>query len=324
MSLREMLLPQDIGAIEEVSLASFQYPDHPEWSMQAEEIAETRDMVAQIRRYWPLLSILRRFSARFRDMFLGFVWEEDGRAAGLTLYQRQSGSVYYINNVSVLPEYRRRGIARRLVEAVFEQVRSRDGKMILLDVIAGNLPAVRLYEQLGWQHFSGTRHYSFTGDDLPEIQPLPDGCQLVEIPRSQWRPVYELDRRILPARVQAFRPVVESRYREPLVDRLMDALLGMKVQRFLVRQVGGQMVAGGMYNYRQRGDGINHIWLRIDPAHEQIAGPLLHTLMHRVQGLAQGKNLEVVFPTWQETLPAVCTQYGLAERYTYLTMGLEL
>lgn len=324
MSLRIMRLPQDIDAVEKISLAAFQYPDNPEWSMQADEIAETAEMIAQIKRYWPLLSLLRRFSARFRGMFLGFLYEEEGQAAGVTMYQRQSETDYYINNVSVLPAFRRRGIARSLVDAVIQDARSRDGKKIMLDVIAGNLPARQLYEKLGWEHFSGTRHFSFSGAGLPERVPFPPGYSLVEIPRGSWREGYDLDRRILPARVQHFRPVAEASYREPFYSQLLDALVGMKLQRWLVLHEEAGSVAAGMYNYRKRPSGINHLWLRIDPAHEHIAAPLLHTLMHRVQGLAPGKDLEVVFPTWQQDMAAVCERVGLTERYTYLTMGLIL
>jgi hypothetical protein len=46
--------------------------------------------------------------------------------------------------------------------------------------------------------------------------------------------------------------------------------------------------------------------------------------MHRVQTAAPGKDLEVIFPTWQSGMPEVCQQEGFVERYTYLTMGLEL
>ena len=324
MSLRPIRLPQDIDIIGEVTLASFQYPDNPEWSMQAEEMAETSDMIQQIKRYWPLLSVLRRVSRRFNDMFLGYIWEEEGQVAGLIMYQRRSAVEYYINNVSVLPGYRRRGIARKLVEAVIQQIRTEGGKKILLDVIAGNLPARSLYEKLGWEHFSGTRHFSFTSAELPDPLPLPVGYQLDELPRSQWRAGYELDRRIVPTRVQAFRPVVERAYRDTFFNRFFDALMGMKIRRVLVTQEGGSSVAAGMYSYRTRSGGINHAFLRIDPAHEQIGTALLQALMHRVQSAAPGKDLEVVFPTWQSGMAEACQREGFVERYTYLTMGLEL
>jgi ribosomal protein S18 acetylase RimI-like enzyme len=56
----------------------------------------------------------------------------------------------YFGNLYVLEEYRRRGIAKRLVLSAVEFVQKRNYKRILLHVADDNLPAIKLYESLGF------------------------------------------------------------------------------------------------------------------------------------------------------------------------------
>ena len=55
-----------------------------------------------------------------------------------------------VTNVAVLPEYRRRGIARRLVEALIEEARGRGITRLHLEVRESNTAARTLYESLGF------------------------------------------------------------------------------------------------------------------------------------------------------------------------------
>lgn len=57
----------------------------------------------------------------------------------------------YITNVAVLPEYRRAGIGRALVEAAAKGAKERNCSFITLEVRESNLPAISLYESLGFE-----------------------------------------------------------------------------------------------------------------------------------------------------------------------------
>ncbi|MEM5774041.1 MAG: GNAT family N-acetyltransferase, partial [Anaerolineaceae bacterium] len=166
MEIRKLQLPKDIDPLAEVSLASFQYPDNPEWSIDPGEAEELRDQVKAIKRYWPLLRVGMLFSSTLRHLFQGYVCYENGRMVGTIMFQQRGGKtpIYYINNVAVHPDSRRKGIARKLVETTLAEMRSQGSCVILLDVIDGNIPAYRLYESLGWEHFSGTVHLLLGAD----------------------------------------------------------------------------------------------------------------------------------------------------------------
>lgn len=54
----------------------------------------------------------------------------------------------YVTNVAVLPEYRRMGIAKKLIEYQMQN----DMSFISLEVRESNLPAIKLYEACGFEN----------------------------------------------------------------------------------------------------------------------------------------------------------------------------
>jgi len=69
--------------------------------------------------------------------------------------QRRRG---FIQDVFTHPDYRRRGIARRLVEALLDWLREQEVPSVELTVASNNAEAIRLWERLGFhpymQHFT--------------------------------------------------------------------------------------------------------------------------------------------------------------------------
>ena len=53
-------------------------------------------------------------------------------------------------DVGVLSEYRKRGIGKGLLEAVFQYMREKGIGVLSLEVREDNTPALRLYEKLGF------------------------------------------------------------------------------------------------------------------------------------------------------------------------------
>ena len=57
-----------------------------------------------------------------------------------------------IMNVAVRKEYRRKGVAGKLMKELLSRAEKRGAARFILEVREGNLPAVRLYESLGFLH----------------------------------------------------------------------------------------------------------------------------------------------------------------------------
>jgi len=62
------------------------------------------------------------------------------------------GDRAWIGGIGVTPFGRRRGIGERLMRQVVDQARDRGARVVQLEVIEGNEPALALYEKLGFEH----------------------------------------------------------------------------------------------------------------------------------------------------------------------------
>ena len=71
----------------------------------------------------------------------------DGNVVGYMGLQIFCGEGY-VTNVAVLPEYRRQGIAKMLIEKQLQNEMS----FITLEVRESNLPAIKLYESCGFEN----------------------------------------------------------------------------------------------------------------------------------------------------------------------------
>lgn len=71
----------------------------------------------------------------------------------------------HILNVAVHPDYRRRGIASRIIERLQARAERQDFAFITLEVREHNQPAIRLYESMGFE-VTGRReaYYADTGE----------------------------------------------------------------------------------------------------------------------------------------------------------------
>ena len=57
----------------------------------------------------------------------------------------------YISNISVLPEFRRMGVAKELMNALILHLKQHNAAFVTLEVRDSNLGAIALYEKLGFE-----------------------------------------------------------------------------------------------------------------------------------------------------------------------------
>jgi|SRR5579871_2855492 ribosomal protein S18 acetylase RimI-like enzyme len=329
MSMRPFRLPADLPLLMKLLPPTFEYPDHPEWSLQADEAESFLKMIKTARQLWPLIFLLGRVSPAMRDVLHGFIWEEDGQPVGVVNVSRDGASDdWIIANVGVLPAYRKRGIARQLVTAAVNFARERRARLVLLDVVAGNVPAYDLYASLGFAHFSS--HVQLRHEvPAPIAEGTPaSGYTATACSPQTWRPYYELARRITPAEVQQYRPIAKQQFHLPaslrMVLSLLNGLSGVRERGLLVRAADGQVVATIRLSAHVRGGGINSCTVQLDPAHGELAPYLTQYVLHTLQRLSPKNRIEWHIPSWETALIAAAKAQEFSEVCEFHSMGMKL
>jgi ribosomal protein S18 acetylase RimI-like enzyme len=329
MAMRPLQLPRDLLPMAEMTKKAWQYPENPEWGLQPDEEESITESMQSLKRIWPVIRLVQWLSPNMRDLLRGYAWEEDGQLVGFTSANRQGGTdTWYISAVGVRPAYRRRGIALKLVEATNELIRTRGGHKVLLDMTDGNTPAYKLYEKLGFEHYSSSGMYHITPDQAPPEPPLPEGYLLDPLDYTDWRSRYELERRITPESLLQYEPVEQSRYRRPLLARLLRPIVmaAERIRRydFVIRTDEGQLVAWAWYEARTRSSGVNSIEVKLDPAHDKLSIYLINDLLHKTITLSPGHRVEIIVPTWMEAVTQAVEEACFKRRLGGLRMGLLL
>lgn len=86
------------------------------------------------------------------------VAEVDGQVAGYVGSQSVLDAADMMN-IAVSPEYRRRGVAKALVNALIAYLSKNDVIALLLEVRVSNEPAITLYEKMGFQQVGRRPNY---------------------------------------------------------------------------------------------------------------------------------------------------------------------
>ena len=83
---------------------------------------------------------------------------EEDRVAGYVGSQTVMGESDMMN-VAVHPDFRRRGIAEKLIADLVDGLKARNSRCITLEVRVSNAPAIALYEKLGFRQIGLRKNY---------------------------------------------------------------------------------------------------------------------------------------------------------------------
>ena len=330
MALRLMTLPRDFAGLTDMLCDTFQYPENPEWSVQTDEKEQIAHAVRSMRQLWPLFRVMQVVSPPMRDLFRGYVAEEDGKIVGVTIVQRRgTTNVWVVGTVGVLPEYRRRGLARRGLEKSLDLMKQHGATKTWLGVINGNTPAQGLYGSLGFEVYDGTVHYTLTDPKVPSVPPLPAGYAVSRLKRSDWKTRFDLEQRIAPEETRLYEPIEKGRFRIPLMFRLLIPIMNLvqreKEKDYVIRESPeGKVVARCGYTASTRGKGVNNIRVRLDPENPDLALHLVGSMLRKVVSLSPSLRVELGVPRWMPAVAEAAKVHGFKRRVEYLKMGRVL
>ena len=99
---------------------------------------------------------------------LSLIAEIDNNPIGYVIARREfreNEIIGHVIAIAVHPEHRRKGIGRKLMETVLQEFKKLGVKKVYLEVRVNNLPALRLYEKLGFKIVEYIPAYYRDGED---------------------------------------------------------------------------------------------------------------------------------------------------------------
>lgn len=179
-------------------------------------------------RIGPGLGMLSGMSDLMLGIGMGYVWIEDQQLIGnVSIYPAAlpagAGRAWIIANVAVHPEYRSRGIARRLMNDSLASIRRRGPGDVILQVETQNWKARELYESLGFREESAFVTWRRAAATPPP--PVDDGAYITRRGWGDWRTEYMLAQAARPPALGGIgwlRPVVPSLFRSSMRQAITD------------------------------------------------------------------------------------------------------
>ncbi len=280
----------------------------------------------------PLFNFLGIFSRKYKHSMDGFVFENKDGVIVASVNIGYSIFHWEVAMVATHPDYRRRGLARRLVTAAIDHARELGAKLCVLEVLDENEPAYKLYRSLGFIHFDSiTRQkLDFKKPSETPLMNLPEGYDIIKSDRSKKsnQARYDLDLRVTPENVQVFHPVDKRKYFKPLLIRMIrpiaKRLLKFKHHEWLIYNEGNPVGHVSVSPSRQEGS-PHRIEMMLDPAHNHVLSEpvLAYCLDNLRKNTAIGENILVEFRTSETLLLETTRKHGFVDIETMHLLGLK-
>lgn len=330
MALRACNIKDDTDIMISLITDSFHYPENEGWNLSTEEITGVVDDFRTMRTLYPIFKLGGLFNPTLNAILRGYIWEEEGQPVGLVNLSPRGldNQTWVIGNVAVLPDYRRKGIARQLVQATIDLTRLYHIKHVILEVIADNLPAVKLYENMGFEIYS--QHVQLQWESkLPARVALPHGYEVMPYQASDWQAYYQLMKSITPQSVQNYEPLSERQFQKPFMLRVLRSLIlllaPMKSMAYLIRhQSTGEVVARFVTYPRKKAGGMNEITIDLAPEHAILAPYIVSRCVHDCQHVSPGREIELRIANWQPAVIQSALDAGFVTRAEWYMMGMHL
>lgn len=252
--------------------------------------ASVRAMLSEMKAFMPFFRFMGVFSKNFRHVMDGFVYENSEGKIVSTVNIGYSGNYWEIAMVATSPDYRRRGLAKKLIFESLGHAKKHNAEMCVLEVLEENEPAYKLYRNLGFHHFDTRAKLKLESEKLSSIsmKELPSGYS-VEVRKQDKKTgveMLELEERATPETVLDYLPVNKIKYQKPFLMRLLRPIvklfIRMKSKRWTIHYEN--KIVGILFVKVGKSENDCHdIDLIVDPEHKEITQPIINYALNHIK-----------------------------------------
>ena len=239
-------------------------------------------------------NVLMRLSQWGSKVAPGFVWEMGNQMVGnVSIIPTQVMGRIIIANVAVHEDYRRRGIARALMEAAISHLDDVGTQTVLLQVDVDNHGAEQLYRSLGFREMGSTTLWlaapgqwkELARDDRYDIRPMRG---------SEHQHAYQVDSESYPVDLNWPDPINQTLYRYGFFRAIDDFLNGRSREVWVVPDEKNQPAAvGAIWSEWSR---PHRITMRVpEDLRNELTNPLFSKLLRRLAYLRR-RHISIEHP----------------------------
>lgn len=269
---------------------------------------------------------LMRLNLTNKGLSPGFVWEEDGRIIGnVSLIQSDVPGRCLVANVAVHPSYRRRGVARMLMQESIDHIRTHFGKEVMLQVETNNQAAIQLYRNLGFLNIGSIRRWETTSVRLRNLPLTDNSYEVRPLGSHDWAAAYHLDRTCLNPNLNWPAPKARDHFKTGFWRWLSNFLNGRKIETWIIaaptEQDHKQQLIG-MATINSEWGRPHNLEVRILPTWQgKIERPLLAKVIRRLRYL-RGTNISIDHIADDETVNNLLQEANFSTRRKLTFMHL--
>ena len=246
----------------------------------------------------------------------GFVWEENGRLVGnlsLIPLSRMGKKTYFIANVAVHPDFRRRGIARALTEAALNHIRRRRVSTAWLQVRQDNPNAFNLYHSEGFVEKARRTTWRAAISKRTDYPPPVGDIIITNRTKADWLQQKTWLEDNYPPEIAWNLPFHANNLRPSLAGDFFRFLSGTFIRHWAARQKGQLL---GTLSFEPTTTASDNFWLAASPASEALA--ILSLLPYALGKNSYRGSLSINYPAGRAQQAFI--DAGFSEHQTLIWM----
>jgi ribosomal protein S18 acetylase RimI-like enzyme len=248
-------------------------------------------MMSEMKAFMPIFKFMGIFSKNYRHVFDGFVFENNQKEIVSTVNVAFSGNYWEIAMVATHPKYRRKGLAKQLIQRSLEHAKKHKAEMCVLEVLEENTPAYQLYINYGFHHFDTKMKMKLPYEKMISIDnhdfPKEYSIQKRKMDKKTSQEMYELEARTTPTSVLEFLPVNRIKYHKPLSMRIIRPFvkLFVDIQAERWNIFHNEKLIGILYlDFGKSDKDCHSIEVLVDPTHnKQVTKHLIRYAINQIK-----------------------------------------